>query len=98
MVTDDKKFRVACAKDFVGIIHSGEPIEESIIYYFTSTLEEAIELAKGFAKKGIYQFDAGGESDVICHGQMPGNTPNPNVAVIEYWDEDENDWLTWVDF
>jgi len=94
VIADNKKFRVTGIKDLVGAVHSKEPLENNLTYYYVATLDEAKALARKLSENGSYQSDFGGERDITLNiGRIPLIMPNPNVAVIECWDDDEQEWF-----
>ena len=98
MTTDINKFRVTGVKDFVGTVHSKEPFENSLTYYYVATLDEAKEFARKLSENGAYQSEFGGERDISLNiGRRSVIMPNPNIAVIECWDDDEREWFFYND-
>lgn len=62
-----------------------EASPEDVKYVYASTEEEAAEIMKKMSREGKYQSDQG--------GHLPGL---PHVAVLEAWNDDEQDWLSVV--
>ena len=61
-------------------------LPEDVEYFEFGTIPEAKEYMKKLSQEGKYQSSFG--------GHIPGLA---NVAVLEYWNEAEGDWLTWFD-
>jgi len=94
MTENTKKFRVTGVNDFVGTVHSKEALENNLTFYYVATLDEAKDLAKKLSATGACQSGFGGERDVsLTIGSVSVTMPNPNVAVIERWDDTEQEWF-----
>ena len=93
---DKKSFRVTGIKDFVGTAQWGEPVENNLTYYYVATIGEAKRLARNLSEAGIYQSEFGGKRDIsLDFGSASVTMTNPNVAVIEQWDDDKQEWFFW---
>ena len=55
---------------------------EDVKYIYFQTKQDAIDTMKKMAAQGKYQSEQGGHKSGL-----------PHVAALEYWDEDEMDWL-----
>lgn len=59
---------------------------EDVKYVYADTKEEAVDIMEKMSREGKYQSEQG--------GNLPGLQ---NVAVLERWNDDEQDWLSVID-
>jgi len=88
-----KKFRVSCANDFLDAARSSEQIENLVTYYYVETHEEAAAFMKKISDIGAYQSDMSDDRNINFYvdGHILSMS-NPNIAGIEYWDDEEQEW------
>jgi len=90
-----KKFRVSCVNDFLGAVRRNEPIENFITYYYVDTHAEAVTFMRKISDIGAYQSGMGGGRNInfYVNGKIV-SMPNPNIATIDYWDDEEQEWFS----